>query len=337
MATDHFDAISASLAENTLRNSIELGFANAEANRPHIGDTIRSLLAKADGRPCLVISAGPSLRRRQSLERLKDALSRFVVVAVDGALGHCLRTGVVPNYVVSVDPHRERIVRWFGDDQLSAEKLAADDYFRRQDLDTYLNDAEIAKNQELLDLVNRHGAAMAAVLATSASDAVRRRCQDAGMKIYWWNPIYDDVSDPASFTRKLYASNRVACMNAGGNCGTAATIFAARILKAPQVVMVGMDFAYYADTPIQITQYYDHMRHFIRDSELQAAHRTIRNPHTGTDFYTDPAYHWYAEGFRELIRNLDGCEIVNATEGGILFGPGITWKSVDDVLLSVKE
>ena len=330
-----FDAIHAQVPAQTLRQA-EDGLANAEHNRPFIAKTIRDLVGQAAGRTCLIVSGGPSLLRRRSLERIKPVIDRFVVVAADGALGHCLRAGIVPNYVLSLDPHAERITRWFGDDDLTAEKLE-DDYFRRQDLDQHFNQDEVERNEEQIRLVNAAGPSITAVLATSAAVNVRRRCFDSGMDVYWWNPIYDDFSEPDSLTRRLYEANKVPCMNAGGNVGSAALIFAVRVLGAADIAMVGLDFAYYADTPLRSTQYYDQFMRTMGEDEIPDAFKTIRNPHLDEDYYTDPAYYWYRQGLLELVDAMKGCRIVNATEGGILFGKGIEWQSLDQVMASASE
>ncbi len=330
-----FDILSDGLDAKTRQYS-QLGIANAERNRPYIKQSIKELLGTADSKTCLVVSGGPSLLRRRSLERLKDIASAFVIVAADGALGHCLRAGLVPDYVASVDPHGERIVRWFGDDELDEAKLQ-DDYFRRQDIDAHLNTNEVEKNRELIHLVNEAGPKIKAILSSSASERVRQRCFDAGMDVYWWNPIYDDISDPASITRELFNNNGMPCMNTGGNVGSSASIFSARVLQARRVVMLGMDFAYYADTPIERTQYFDQFREFMTKTEIPHAFKTIRNPHLNEDYFTDPAYYWYRESFLELLPSFDGCEVINATEGGILFGDGISWMSIDEIIDMVKK
>ena len=328
---DYFDILSGGLEETTWRRSGRLGLANAEQNLPFITSTIKELAGRAEGRTCLVVSGGPSLARRASLERLRPVMDKFVIVAADGALGHCLRADIVPDYVLSVDPHPDRIVRWFGDVDLTEKKLA-DDYYRRQDLDSHFNADEIERNRDQLGLVDAAGPAITAVLGTSAPEAVRNRCLASGMAVHWWNPIYDDISDANSVTRQLHRKNGVPCMNAGGNVGTAAVIFAARILRARRVVMVGMDFSYHADTPIENTQYYGQLTAFMNAAELPGAFKTVRNPYLDEDYYTDPAYYWYRQAFSELMAGFGGCEIVNATEGGILFGGGIVWATVREVI-----
>ncbi len=328
---DFFALISKGLEARTLEHSTGLGISHAAANRQFIEKTIKQLRGAAKGRDVLVVSGGPSLHRRQSIERIKPAIDRFVVVAADGTMGHCLRAGITPDYILSADPDRTRIVRWFGDDNLTADKLA-DDYFRRQDLDEHFNRDEVAKNEDQIRLVDAAGPKIKAVLSTGACEDVRRRCFDSGMDVYWWNPIYDDVSDPESLTRKLFESNKVPCMNTGGNVGTACTIFAMRILGAARIVMLGMDFAYYGDTPYEKTQYYDQFREFMPEDQIPHAFKHIRHPHTREDYFTDPAYYWYREAFLEFAEGMDGCELVNATEGGILFGDTITCLTIEDVI-----
>src|SRR4030095_16753314 len=140
-----------------------VGLANAERNRPRIA---RSVLELAEtplgaGDAAIVVGAGPSLHRRRSVGRRRAAGFAGTVVAADGALGACLRAGVVPHVVVSVDPHPERIVRWFGDPTL--EEPRADDYFRRQEMDPVHHDddhganREVQANRALVDLVNTYG------------------------------------------------------------------------------------------------------------------------------------------------------------------------------------
>ena len=328
---DYFGIISDGLEDSTLRRSTALGLENAELNRPFFAKTIKALKGMAGGRPCLVISGGPSLRRRDSLERIMPVVERFVIIAADGTMGHCLRAGITPDYVLSADPDRERIVRWFGDDNLTEDKLK-DDYFRRQDLDEHFNRSELAKNEEQLRLVNAAGPEIKAVLSTGACADVRRRCLDSGMDVHWWNPIYDDVSEPQSLTRGLYEGNRVPCMNTGGNVGTACTIFAARILGASRIVMLGMDFSNYADTPYERTQYYDRLKAFMDEDQIPFAFKHIHNPVLGEDYFTDPPYYWYREAFLEIAGHMKGCELINATEGGILFGDRILCRTIEDVV-----
>ena len=50
----------------------------------------------------------------------------------------------------------------------------------------------------------------------------------------------------------------------------------------------------------------------------------IYNPYLNKWFFTDPAYLWYKNAFLEIV--VDGkCKTYNCTNGGILFGEGISF------------
>src|SRR5437773_1815724 len=144
--------IASQLEAATFERIAGVGLENAAVNRPKIERSILELgdVALGDGDSAVVVGAGPSLHRRDSLARLRKSGYTGTVVAVDGALGSCLRAGVVPHLVVSVDPHRERIVRWFGDPAMTA--APADDYFRRQEMDPAQAADEVAANRGLVGI-----------------------------------------------------------------------------------------------------------------------------------------------------------------------------------------
>jgi 6-hydroxymethylpterin diphosphokinase MptE-like protein len=306
------------------------GAANAELNQPRIG---RSILALADeplgaGDSALVIAAGPSLHRRRSLERLRESGYRGTLIAVDGALGACLRQDIVPHVVVTVDPHAERIVRWFGDPALTTP--SADDYFRRQEMDPAHGRDELRANRGLLELVERHGRRMRVAIATSASPAVVDRCEKAGMALFWWNPMYDDYDAAESLSRRLHAANGLPCLNGGGNVGTAAWVIAHAVLGRKRIGIVGMDLGYAPGTPYARTQYYPELREILGDRYAEAFIH-IENPHVQETWFCDPAYFWFREVFLEMAREAD-CETVNCTEGGILFGAGVRVAALESFL-----
>ena len=246
------------IAQATLRKTGDIGFNHAKRNLIYIKKTIKDIeqeIAHKPPKPALIISAGPSLHRKKSLEAIKQLDFPGHIVAVDGSLGHCLRNGVFPDYVITVDPDPHRIIRWFGDTRLA--ERPEDDYFRRQDLDPALNTDEVARNNELIELVNNYGYMIKVVISSSVSPEIAQRCLEANMDLYWWNPIYDDFENPNSLTGKIYKLNRVPCMVTGGNCGTSAWVFSHTILKSPVVFLVGMDFSYPPGTNVINTQYYE--------------------------------------------------------------------------------
>jgi hypothetical protein len=321
------------LGAGTLERVGRLGLDNARANAPW-GRSVLELaeeLDRADDR-AVVVGAGPSLRRRRSLERLRAAREagyRGALVACDGALGACLRAGLVPDVVVSVDPHPERILRWFGDPGLSARP--ADDYFRRQEMDDEQARDEVAANRELLRLVEAHGKEMRLAVASAVSPRVVRRAAEAGLRLFWWNPFVDDPEAPGSLTAELFRLNGLPCLNGGGNVGTAAWVLAHAVLGARRVGLVGIDFGYAPGTPPERTQYHPELVAFARQHGVAVADLfvAVANPVTGETWFCDPAYWWFREVFLEMVPDAPA-RTYNCTEGGVLYGPGVLAATVEE-------
>ena len=139
------------------RDRIEaLALENIRRNRPFIerGASIKALrdLKVGEGDSAVIVAAGPSAHRNSPAKVLKDGGYKGAIIATESAIFQCLQIGLVPSLIVSVDPHSERIKRWFGDPQLP-EKIE-DDYFRRQDLDeSFANVHE--HNKKLLALLDQ--------------------------------------------------------------------------------------------------------------------------------------------------------------------------------------
>ena len=318
------------ISEATQRKTSGLGLRNARINAAYIKKTIKDLMDVAP-RPALVISAGPSLHNRHSLEAVKKSGFKGHLVAVDGTLGHCLRNGIVPDFVVTVDPHPHRIVRWFGDKKLA--RRPEDDYFRRQDLDPALNRKEVERNNELIELVDRYGPRIKAIISTSVSPDITKRCIEAGMDLYWWSPLYDDCEDPEGYSRRIYEITKTPCMVTGGNCGTSAWVFSHAVLKSPEVLLVGMDLSYPPGTDAGKVQYYDIFKEIFPENPGEGLIR-VYNPYLKETWMTDPAYYWYSSGLIDMSR-VAKCKTYNCTEGGILFGGKIEFTSLKKALMVV--
>jgi hypothetical protein len=315
----------AEMPELTQARIGELALANARRNaafadRGRSIAELRGWRAGASSRG-LVVAAGPSIARRNPAAALVELGFEGTIVATESSLYYLLRHGIVPHLVVTLDPHASRIVRWFGDPALDEARLAGDDYFRRQDQDASFA-KELEVNRELLRLIDRHGPQLRIALATSASQAVVDRVLAAGMRVYWWNPMFDDPAAPGGVTRALQALNGFPAINAGGNVGSASWMICDAVLGLAETALVGVDFSYYADTPYSKTQYYHEAVALVGEAALDSVFVRFHNPHADAWFYTDPAYLWYRESFLEMARDAAG-QVVNCTEGGILFGPNV--------------
>ena len=326
--------LSRGVAEVTLRKTAEVGLSNARANLKHIEKTVLDLEKEMEGRrpaSSVVVGAGPSLHRRNPATTLRDAGYTGAVVACDSALGYCLRNGLVPEYMVTVDPHPYRMVRWLGDPHL--ESRPRDDYFLRQDLDPFHQD-EVRANDILMELVNQHGKNIKAIIATSVDIGVTERCLDAGMELYWWNPLYDDYDLPDSYSRKVYELTGAPCMVTGGNVGSAAFVFADVVLHPPKTALVGFDLGYVPGTQVVNTQHAYELTELLGDRVAEAMIE-IPHPETGEVWLTDPTYYWYRENLLEIV-SVAQCETYNCTEGGVLFGDGVTLATLKEYLSLVS-
>ena len=324
------------IGQATFKKTAEIGFRHAQENLPYIQRSILEVPkpAPAKGPSAIAMSAGPSLHRQFTIQRMMAHGYKGTVVVADGALGYCLRNGLVPDYVVTVDPHPTWIIRWFGDPDLATRP--DDDYFRRQDLDPAWNSRERERNEELIALVNEHGSKIKVIIATCVSPNVTRRCLQAKMPLYWWNPICDDYEEPGSHTQRLFNLTGMPCMVTGGNCGASAWIFAKAILERDPVGMVGMDLGYAPGTPLEKTQYYHELIKFYPEERLEEAYIQMHNPHLDETWFTDPTYYWYRQCFLQMVQQ-SGWTGYNCTEGGTLFGEGIEWIALDQFIKEQSE
>lgn len=194
-----------------------------EMNKPGaktIADLVpnRQNLDEPEG-TAIVIGRGPSVFKRNHLKMLAESDYRGTVINTDGILIEALKAGVTPdkygNFLVcTVDGNRTRIVRWYGDP----------DFERNNPNATEKEKEENAKN---IELVNEHGKHIKAVLSTSVAHNVYRRCIDAGIKIFWFHPLFDDYRSNESFSRLMTMmttteehKHGVAKVSCGGNSGS---------------------------------------------------------------------------------------------------------------------
>jgi hypothetical protein len=322
------------MGEITLARIGEAGLANARRNHDllHHGKSLKLLRRQGIGKTdqALVIAAGPSIKRQNVAEQLLKHRFDGAVIATDSAILLCLSNGIVPDLVVTLDPHPERIARWFGDPELREEHLQQDDYFSRQDMDPRFAD-QLRVNDEIIRLLDQYGKQMRIALSTSASPKVVKRAIETGMEIFWWNPMYDDPDADNSVTRQLHELNGLPCVNAGGNVGAACWMMAHAVLGKRHVALTGMDFGYYADTPYKNTQYYYEAVALVGEDKLGSIFMPVHNPHLDQWFYTDPAYMWYRNCMLEMAADAD-CTTYNCTEGGILFGDAIEFVPLSQFL-----
>lgn len=305
----------------------------ARANLPAITKSINDLpaLTGEKAHSGIIISAGPSLHKQNSIQSIVESGYQGTIITVDGSYISCLKAGLIPDFVLTLDPHPTRVVRWFGDNDFE-KNVGNDDYFKRQDLDVQFRNNTKKQNSDNIKLVNAMGHFSKGIVASTVAQNVVKRIKEAKLDDYWWNPLMDDPQKPDSLTRTIYDMNKKPCLNTGGTVGTAAWVFAHSILKLPNIAVVGMDYGYYRETTYQQTQtYYELLLHLDDPKDIDQCFVDMEFPLTGETFFTDPTYFWYRRNFLDLLKNSQA-KTFNCTEAGTLFGDNIECIRLGDFL-----
>ena len=137
---------------------------------------------------------------------------------------------------------------------------------------------EIKMNKKIINLFNKNSKKINIALGTSSSKSVVQRLIKSKSKLYWWNPFLDDPDKKNSTTKKIYNINKLPIINTGGNVGSTAWMLAESLFGCKKIGMLGMDFAYYLDTPVESTQYYDRLIKFVDKKILKNFIQKLHNP-----------------------------------------------------------
>lgn len=304
---------------------------NSKWNKQFISKSIKDV-PKPEGdqaASAIVISAGPSLYKNNILARIKDSGYRGSIIAIDGSYVRCIKAGLEPDYVLTLDPHPTRIVRWFGDPDFE-RNLEGDDYFSRQDLDIAFRNNSIEENRCNIALVDQHGKAAKLIICSAAPKNVVERILKVGFDSYWWVPLVDNPEQSDSLTRAMVRESGLPAMNTGGTVGTAAWVFALTLLNIPKIAVVGMDLGYYKNDTFHFqTQTYYSLKERVGEENIHEYFPEFTYPGTGEVFYTDPTYYWYCRNMLDLVA-ASGTTVFNCTGGGTLIGPGVECMEVED-------
>ena len=297
--TPKFHELLARIPSIGLEHHAQTLVENTRRNAPLIKHTIREI--NPEDRPVLCVSAGPSLYRQRILERLKDW--RGCLVVADGAYIQCLKAGLHPDWVVSIDPHPTRIVRWFGDPEWE-ENSRHDDYFRRQDLAQDFREDSARANAANIAAVDDAKAKL--VICSAAPQNVVART--GGFERFWFAPLVDNP-DEEGITRTVCAETGLPALTTGGTVGTAAWAFAHCILKSRNIAVVGMDFGYPMGTPLENTQEWN----------LTGGDPDLYPKFPERGYYSSPTYWWYRQNMLDLLEAAQA-RITNCSGAGLLYG-----------------
>jgi hypothetical protein len=163
-----------------------------------------------------------------------------------------------------------------------------------------------------------------ACATTSAPETIavleKRKCL-----VYWFHGLLDMFFTADSMTRVMSDMvPKVTMLACGGNAGTTAWNFA-HYLGARTIGLIGLDFGYTPDTPLDKTAYYESLSQAFDKAQMKAFYRDDYHPFFQTKAFTDIVFYSYRETFRRsaIAMELKGIKTVNCTEGGTLHGKGI--------------
>ena len=101
------------------------------------------------------------------------------------------------------------------------------------------------------------------------------------------------------------------------------------LFSCKKIALIGMDFSYYIDTPVESTQYYDVLKKVFKKKNIKYFFSKIYNPKLKKYFYSDHVYIWYKKCLLEMISN-SSSKTINCTGGGILFGKKVNWTPLEE-------
>jgi hypothetical protein len=294
------------IADATFKKFYQLWWGNFQENLEDIGNehTIQDFMGRS--KSCIVIGSGPSMEKNGALELLARSRYEGLVVVTDSILKRCFDEGVKPDIVVSVD----------------GNPIIAD-YYRG---------------------LKKRNPKLQAFLACTIHPDLAKECRRHEIPIYWWLPIVDDYEKEDSMTAKIQAMTRtnthpegLTGLVTGGNCGASCWVIAHSMLGASEVVVLGLDFAYQRS---EDSQYYKQLIELANGNRELVdnflAELKIENSITGQTFATDHIFFWYRENFLTMVKLAKGVRTINCTEGGLVFGDGITWMPFKEFLAKWK-
>lgn len=305
--------LSAEIRRGTRSQLAPMWMKNLAQNLPMILKSNLNLRTLAADEPidrkCVVIGRGPSVFRKGHLKIIRESdvyqNGELTTIACDGIFKDCLREGLIPDYVTTVDG-AEVVEKWYTLDP-DLEKL----WLQREKKPTK------------------------AVISTQTHPSVVDLIENLHMPIYWFQPATDSVEATHSVTRRLMLltchegnPDGVVSLDCGGQVGTMSWVFSWVILKHSNVCLVGMDCGYPKDMPLDETYYWDTALSSLPALRAHTFYEPFTNPDTGEEYVLDPVFKCYREAFRDFVyRTPDWLDLANASSGTLYFPPYL--RSVD--------
>jgi hypothetical protein len=257
--------------------------------------------------PAIIVGAGPSIHRYSHLKLLAKYRDRIpTLYATDKMLKPLIEAGATPDFVGTVD----------------GDKIISQFYN--------------------LDAPAKVDAVMSAV--TIHPETRKMAEKNLTGKIYWFVHFVDNpLEERCQHCRRLsttagfhFLSEEKLMTQASGNTG-AFGWHLAQFLECDPIILVGMDYGYPADIPIEKTLYWDSYVALTGSPEnAKACYDTRKNPYFGNEYHVDLIFEVYRGVLMQFVKTAS-VKTVNATGGGSLHEDPIISMNLEDALKKYCE
>lgn len=259
-------------------------------------------LPKQTNIPCICVGAGPSLHKNKHLQKIKKANWKGIILTCDRELYNCLKHGLTPYAVASVDGS-ERIANYY----VKAVKY-------------------------------RNAKKINAIFSITVHPNVVNVWKG---KIYWFTSLFDIPVDPTkgeinnrSPTFILHVLSGYKSIASGiGNVGSFCWNMS-YILECNPVILVGYDFSEQVKYKEQAVYFDSFVKMFMSQGDSKkkamdkaaALHQVEYNPDFNNYYLINPVWKQYREQLAKHIVT-SGKMTINCTEGGCLHTKAIKCKN----------
>ena len=256
-----------------------------------------SHIPKMSDKTAIIVGAGPSFKINGHMEILKKITNK-TIISTDRMLIPLLESGIVPDFVLSVDGHRKYIMPFYESELIN------------DDLSTI------------------------GVMSTTVAPNVVQRFKG---KKYFFTPMMDDVDQSASLSEALSYLTKTSVLSTGGNTGVTCINFAF-YLGFKNIILTGLDLGYTMDTPIEKSTYYSIFKEadptMTPDRYKEIFTIEGYNPDYDVKYYTDVTWKSHIDNLVRQSKYMSkkGVNLINATEGGSIHGGTIKCTSLEEAI-----
>jgi len=240
--------------------------------------------------PALVIGAGPTLYRNKHLELLAEKGFDGHIFATDAVLKDCLEHGIVPDYVIFVDPS-EKIYPFIDH-----------------------------------DIVDKYADKLTAIMNVIMHPSVVERWKG---DIMWYQVFIEEIIGPNVTFTLQQLTHTTALMSAGHSASIGWSTAAIKNYNPIVSIGLDLSFPPdMSIEESRIFEYYLKSNAGNREKTLDALEECYKHYHHkffNTDCYYEIIFGAYTECSKRILQTLNstGIRIINCTEGGTLEGEGI--------------